>query len=210
MEQFEKDRYLTKSTLKARGWSEELIREFLPSPKKCRNPHYSRMNMYLWKEKDVIKAEKNQEFIDHLEKRKVYQKRAEAAIRTKNEKMKTILARAIEEIEVKEMDYEEVAERAIRAKQDWYDMTGQYEKTASGADSRTVQRWAVNYIRHRLTKYDSFLYSAKGKTGISFAYPLYRRAVLEKIACVYPYLSEECGRQMERNEQESEKNEDPW
>ncbi|MEI4896734.1 hypothetical protein Q8G71_36205, partial [Klebsiella pneumoniae] len=68
-----------------------------------------------------------------------------------------------------ELDYEEVVERAIRAKQNWYDMTGQYERSAYGADSRTVQRWTVNYIRHKLTKYDAFLYSAKGKTGISFA-----------------------------------------
>jgi hypothetical protein len=156
------------------------------------------MNMYLWKETDVIEAEKRPEFTDHLEKHAKYQKRAAAAVRTKNEKMKVILAKAIEEIEVKEMDYEEVVERALIAKQDWYDMTGQYDRTARGADSRTVQRWTVNYIRHNLTKYDAFLFSAKGKTGISFAYPLYRNAVLEKISDVYPYLCEECGRQMTR------------
>jgi len=200
----EKEKYITKSTLKERGWSEKLIQEFLPPPREVQNPHYSRMSMYLWKEKDVIEAEKRQEFADHLEKRIVFQKRAQAAVRTKNEKMKVILAKAIEEIEVREMDYEEVVEKAIRAKQAWYDMTDQYERTAYGADEKTVQRWTVNYIRHNLTKYDAFLWSAKGKTGISFAYPLYRKAVLEKISDVYPYLCEECGRQISRAEQAEE------
>lgn len=199
----EKEKYITKSTLKKRGWSDRLIQKFLPAPREVKNPHYSRMSMYLWKEKDVIEAEKNQEFIDHLEKRKVYQKRAQAAVRTKNEKMKTILAKAIEEIEVEKLDYEKAVKKAIKAKQAWYDMTDQYERTAYGADEETVQRWTVNYIRHRLTKYDAFLYSAKGKTGISFAYPLYRKAVLEKIAEVYPALREECHRQISRNVSES-------
>ncbi|MBQ7993643.1 MAG: hypothetical protein IJ252_11515 [Solobacterium sp.] len=200
----EKEKYITKSTLKERGWSEKLIQEFLPLPREVQNPHYSRMSMYLWKEKDVIEAEKRQEFADHLEKRKVFQKRAQAAVRTKNEKMKVILAKAIEEIEVQELDYEEVVERALQAKQNWYDMTDQYERCAYGADEKTVQRWTVNYIRHNLTKYDAFLWSAKGKTGISFAYPLYRKAVLEKISDVYPYLCEECGRQISRAEQTEE------
>ena len=191
----EKEKYITKSTLKERGWTEKLIHELLPPPKECRNPYYSRMSMYLWKEKDVIEAEKKQEFTDHLEKRAKYKERAATAVHTKKEKMKAVLDKAIEEIEVTELDYEEVVERAIRAKQNWYDMTGQYERSAYGADSRTVQRWTVNYIRHKLTKYDAFLYSAKGKTGISFAYPIYRKAVLEKISDVYPYLCEECGRQ---------------
>lgn len=203
----EKEKYLTKTALRERGWSEKLIREFLPLPLECRNPYYSRMSMYLWKEVDVILAEKRPEFTAHLEKRKMYQKRAEAGVRTKNEKMKTILAKAVREIEVKQLDFEMVTDRAVKAKQNWYDITGQYERTAYGADSRTVQRWTVNYIRHNLTKYDSFLYSAKGKTGISFAYPLYRKAVLEKIAEAYPYLCEECARQAERKDNE---NEDHW
>ena len=50
--------------------------------------------MYLWKEKDVLEAEQNREFLEHSEKRKVYQKRAAAAVRTKEEKMRVILQTA--------------------------------------------------------------------------------------------------------------------
>ena len=68
--------------------------------------------------------------------------------------------------------------------------------TTVGADRDTVRRWMVNYIRHNLTRYDEFLYEARGRTGIRFAYPEYRCAVLEEIARVYPELQEECKRQI--------------
>ena len=191
----EKEKYVTKTELKKRGWNDELIGKYLPEPYVTKNPYYSRMSMYLWKEKDVLEAEQNKEFLDCLEKRKVYQKRAAAAVRTKEEKMRVILNAAIEHIKVEEHDYEEVVKRALKAKQNWYDITDQYDRDVRNADSRTVQRWTVNYIRHNLTDYDEFLYNAKGKTGISFAYPLYRRAVLDRISDVYPYLCEECERQ---------------
>ena len=191
------ERNFTKTTLKARGWNDALIEKLLPPPIVCRNPYYRKLNMYLWKEYDVLEAEKQPEFTEHLKKRSAHQKRAQAAVRTKNRKMQERLADAIEKIHVKEVDYARVVDDAVDAKQNWYDMTGQYDRSVYGADQKTIERWTVNYIRHNLTTYDSFLYSAKGKTGISFAYPLYRKAVLEKIAEVYPWLYGECIRQME-------------
>ena len=191
------ERSFTKTTLKERGWSDDLIEQLLPPPIVCRNPYYRKLNMYLWKEYDVLKAERQPEFTAHLKRRSVHQKRAQAAVRTKYKKMEERLSRAIEMIKVEEADYLQVVDDAVAAKQEWYDMTGQYDRTVRGADQKTIERWTVNYIRHNLTTYDSFLYSAKGKTGISFAYPLYRKAVLEKIAEVYPWLYGECVRQME-------------
>ena len=191
------ERNFTKTTLKERGWSDALIEQLLPPPIVCRNPYYRKMNMYLWKEYDVLEAEKRPEFTAHLKRRSVHQKRAQAAVRTKNRKMQERLTDAIARIRVEEVDYAQVVDDAVDAKQNWYDMTGQYDRSVYGADQKTIERWTVNYIRHNLTTYDSFLYSAKGKTGISFAYPLYRKAVLEKIAEVYPWLYGECARQME-------------
>ena len=191
------EKHFTKTTLKERGWSDALIEQLLPPPIVCRNPYYRKMNMYLWKEYDVLEAEKQPEFTAHLKRRSVHQKRAQAAVRTKNRKMQERLTDAIARIRVEEVDYAQVVNDAVDAKQNWYDMTGQYDRRVRGADQKTIERWTVNYIRHNLTTYDSFLYSAKGKTGISFAYPLYRRAVLEKIAEVYPWLFGECTRQME-------------
>ena len=191
------EKHFTKTTLKERGWSDTLIKQLLPPPIVCENPYYRSRNMYLWKECDVAEAEKKPEFEAHLNRRSVHQKRAQAAVLTKNRKMQERLRDAIARIRVEEVDYARVVDDAVDAKQNWYDMTGQYDRSVYGADQKTIERWTVNYIRHNLTTYDSFLYSAKGKTGISFAYPLYRKAVLEKIAEVYPWLYGECARQME-------------
>lgn len=191
-----KEKHITKTTLKGRGWTEALIKRLLPEPFEVPNPYYSTRSMYLWNEKDVIEAEENPAFLEYQEKRKVYRKRAASAVRTKNEKMQGMLNDAIAEVKVMKLGSEEVRWLALAAKQNWYDRTKQYERNAYIADYKTVQRWTVNYIRHTLTTYDSFLFSAKGKTGISFAYPLYRKAVLQKIADTYPDLQEECRRQM--------------
>ena len=51
----EKEKYVTMTELKKRGWNDELIGKYLPEPYVTKNPYYSRMSMYLWKEKDVLK-----------------------------------------------------------------------------------------------------------------------------------------------------------
>ena len=194
------ERYLTKTELKQRGWTEAMMKEMLPDPEISVNPHCRRMKMYRWKESDVTQAEKKQAFLERIERRKPHQERAQRVVKTKQEKMKTILTSAIGNIRVKKMDFQKVTRRALGATRNWYLITGQWDNTQFNPDEKTVERWTVNYIRHNLTEYDSFLFSVKGKTGIPFAYPLYRKAVLEKIADVYPQLSEECARQATFNE----------
>lgn len=58
------------------------------------------------------------------------------------------------------------------------------------ADSRTKQRWTVNYVRHMLTNYDRLLLCVpdEGKAGLKVM-------VLDEIAETYPFLKEECERQ---------------
>ena len=70
------ERYLTKTELKQRGWTEAMMREMLPDPEVSVNPHCRRMNMYRWKESDVTQAEKKQDFLNGLEKRKPHRERA--------------------------------------------------------------------------------------------------------------------------------------
>lgn len=85
----EKEKLITLSTLKQRGWTEELIEKLLPEPKLVPNPHYrSAGKMKLWKENEVMKAEQDKRFIEIKTKK---QKRAEkkmnafvAPIETKN------------------------------------------------------------------------------------------------------------------------------
>lgn len=70
----------------------------------------------------------------------------------------------------------------------WFD-------TGEDADEATKERWAVNYVRHRLTDYDDALFNQRGRVGVRDVYDMYRAAVLDAIATKYPYLKGECDRQ---------------
>lgn len=59
-------------------------------------------------------------------------------------------------------------------------------------------RWAVNYARHHLTKYDEALEEVAGKIGVAEATQAIWRKVYAAVAAAYPELAEECRRQAER------------
>lgn len=84
-------------------------------------------------------------------------------------------------------------ELTITAKQKWYDVNGKDEIV--DPNKATVDRWMVNYIRHRLCEYDDSLYMLfrPGKIADKDElYPKIKRETLAKIAQVYPELAEEC------------------
>ena len=72
---------------------------------------------------------------------------------------------------------------------------------SSEVDEATKQRWAVNYLRHMCTNYDTstglngLLRETKGMVGASEMYPFYKSAVLDAISDAYPSLKSECERQ---------------
>jgi len=77
------------------------------------------------------------------------------------------------------------------------------EKTKWGIPPRHVpNRWIVNYIRHKLTSYDTIIEEElRGKVGREKAYGLLRERVLEEIGKAYPRLKYEAQKQIqaERN-----------
>lgn len=64
------------------------------------------------------------------------------------------------------------------------------------SNEETINRWVVNFIRHNLINYDDALYHNNGKIGKKDAYPVFKKAVLERIAKEYPKYAEECNRQI--------------
>ena len=70
---------------------------------------------------------------------------------------------------------------------------------------RDLKRHLVNYIRHDKTNYESGLLDIHKvglrldhKWGDSQSYFLYKNATLSKISQAYPYLKEECDKQMRK------------
>ena len=82
--------------------------------------------------------------------------------------------------------------------QEYEDACYEYENfTLRTPNEETLNRWVVNYIRHNLVNYDYTLGENRGKVGKDEPYPAYKKAVLERIATVYPKYAAECKRQAE-------------
>lgn len=82
--------------------------------------------------------------------------------------------------------------------QEYEDACYEYENfTLRTPNEETLMRWVVNYIRHNLISYDSTLFDNKGKVGKDEAYPIFKKAVLDRIAATYPKYAAECQRQAE-------------
>ena len=188
------------------GWTKSLINKFLPDPVLKPNPHYgSSSPMRLWEEDTVKQVMMTPEFQDAMEKANKRKKSASKAVETKCSKMNHNVQQFIDAITIKVLPDGELKNRALKAKQEWYQchpyssngdwITESYVKDVYGADEETLNRWIVNYIRHNLVSYDNFLDGIGGKVGSTEAYPEVKISVLEKIAVAYPQYKDECERQ---------------
>lgn len=194
---------LSRSQVKKLGFSDRLIDELLPEPVEKMNPyHHSGPPMCLWEEADVKRAMETDEFKAHYAKyHTAPEKRKAAAQKAAETRRKNLLDHArsiIPEIEVDDdWTKEELLEAGRQSKHDFevYER-GRYGDTSHlCTDKYTLERWAVNFVRHRLTSYDAEWYRMAGKTGCYEAHNLYHDAVNQKIAETYPFLAQECRRQ---------------
>ena len=76
---------------------------------------------------------------------------------------------------------------------------GRHDYNAADAPDGVRERWAVNFVRHRLTEYDRLLEEQAGKVGVNAAVVLIRRRILAAIAAAYPDLADEVSRQIARS-----------
>ncbi len=188
--------YLTQAALLERGWTRKMIDTLLPAPTLKQNPYYrSAPPTKLWSLQDVERAEQTQEFAAAAERAKKRKASAEQAVRTKRQNTEYAMLNAADHIRVEVIPLSELRNKTLAQKQRWYDDHDKIEADAWRAPDETVNRWMVNYIRHRLTTYDDVLYCVKGKVGANAIHPRYKNIVLRKIAEAYPALKDECDRQ---------------
>lgn len=201
------DAKYTLEKIKELGFNSKLIKELLPEPELRENPYYRKApKMKLWSQEDVEKAMSSPIFVEEQKKREKRKAASQKAVETKQRKTMQMIDEKISKISVQRLELDKVRYNAISCRQSWYDQIADErgevnEYCAKMADEETVQRWMVNYIRHKKTYYDSTLYELKGKTGKGEAYLYYVKAVLDKIAEVYPELQQECMKQYQRKAQ---------
>lgn len=196
---------VNQSILISEGWTQTLIKKYLPEPILKTNPRYkSAAPMKLWYRDEVNKITQTTKFKQDLRKTQKRRESTKKAVNTKTQQLKNTMTEFLETIRVKIINADTLEQQTIDDKQDWYDyqacMRGHFEpRIACDADEKTILRWKVNYIRHNLISYDKGLAKMHGKTGIRTEYPEYKKAVLNKIAAAHPYLKEECDRQSKKN-----------
>ena len=192
--------YFSVTELKERGWTDTMINKLLKRlrPKLIENPYYAcAAPMKLYLKKSVLKKEDTEEFKILLEKSKVRKAISQNTVKTKIKK--TLEKMESFSLEVERIPLDELKKLTLEHKQAWYNFIAQqrgyYESDyAWGADEETIERWELNFVRHRLTNYDYELSKLKNKVGKDIAYQKYHNILLDKIEEVYPELKDAIGR----------------
>ena len=190
-----KQQYITPTGLKARGWTDGMIKKFLGEPDATRdNPHFKcAAPMKLYELKRVEKVEKRKTFLAAQEASAPRKRSAAKGVATKREKAMEY-ARTVS-IHVPTMDYNKLVKMACRSYNEWheYDRNGYYNVGFTPADidsdSDFLHRITTNYLRHECTSYEQELYKLFGKTGVHEAHDILQRRINDEIRRIYPELN---------------------
>lgn len=190
---------ISQTTILSMGFTKSMIDKLLPAPILKQNPRYkSAAPMKLWKEADVLAVMETAAFQAAAAKAAQRKQAAAKAVDTKRKNAEVLADDLIASIHVQRIELPELEKLALASQQRWYDFRGRGEIEFPSRE--TVDRWIVNYIRHKLCEYDDSLYTLfrPGKmANKDMLYPRVKRETLAKIAQVYPELAEECKKQAE-------------
>ena len=186
--------YLNATQLAARGWTPAMIRDFLGRPDRTEFvPRFrNAAPTLLFALARIQAAERAPTFARRRElaaRRSAVAK--DAAHRRRIEMLRLMAA---DEIPIPRLAPDVLADRAIRHREPRNSID------AAKADSNTLNRWKVNYLRHELIRFDSMLEGMFGQIGRAAAERLLRRRALEAIGKTYPDLLDECQRQLRVSE----------
>ena len=191
---------VSQSQILEMGWTKKLIQDFLPEPTLKTNPIYKCASpMKLWQKEQVLFIMQQPEFKTAMEKSSQRKKVSETATATKREKMKQLAKNNATEISIKYVEDEQLVHNAIANAYERYRLYHEFgyktERDFWSADDETIRCWVVNYIRHKLTKYDKRVQDFEGKVGKKEAYILFQNMLMDRIGEVYPKYKGECEKQ---------------
>jgi hypothetical protein len=197
-----KERFLLKSELKNKDWTESLIKEFLPEPDKISpNPKYkSAAPMLLYLEERVKGIEASETFKTQYAKAEKRKQAAHLAIETKKQK----LIEYVQKIELivrtylqKELTFKACKHYNCRNEWKAYDYRcnqhDDYTPASVYSNTDFLMRITENFIRHQLSNYEAQLSKMAKNIGLlkedtQEAYTVLRQCINEAIAKKYPFL----------------------
>lgn len=193
-----KKEFITKTMLKERGWTDSLIKEFLPEPHKTsQNTYYrSAPPICLYKILIVKKIEKTKKFSIKFEKAQKRKRSAQKAVETKLNKLKKYVEEV--DINVPKMSKNKLIKSAIKhynemqEEREYLGLKTCGQIASKNSDQDFLNRITVNYIRHCLTIYEEELNVISGKIGVWEGYVDIKEKVFDEISNVYPWLRNAC------------------
>ena len=188
--------YITKSTLKKQGWTENLIKSFLKPAKTVVNPIYHNASpMLLYLEKDVESVIVTEEFKIAKEKSEKRKQSASKAIETKKSKTKSDIEKLLSNIKPpKREDYMILRKKAIKHynehklnnTEDW---NFEIIDSNDNLDFSFERRIICNYLRHVVMKfYENNLEAMFGRVGNETYYEQLKTEIMNAIFKTYPEL----------------------
>lgn len=199
--------HLSTAGLRARGWTPGMMRQLLGEPDLLRaNPHFrAAPQTRLYSIERVEAVERSEEFraASAVAARRSAAARA-AALRRRREVLVRIAA---EPIEVPRLAPDRLAALAVEYRNRLDEERALWRRghvpdtaTVDRAEPRALDRWKVDYLRHRLTRYDEILDELYGRTGRAAAEELLRHRIYAAISEAHPALARECARQLRERE----------
>ena len=200
----DKDAHFTVADLRARGWTDKLIKDLLDTPDATRkNPRFSSaapMRLYL--KTRALAVEDSESWVALCQKASAWRDAAGRATQTKKDQLLAYVNGL--SVHVPVIPLSEATATACENFNDFKEQMaferGDYEFRGATKDSDPLflQRITVNYLRHRLSRYERELERLFGKVGVREAYRTLNTKVYAAIAAAYPELADECRRQEER------------
>ena len=192
--------HLSVAGLKARGWTDALIRQLLGEPDRLvDNPHYrSAAPMRLYALTRVEAVEASHAWQETQGARHARKDAAQRATQTKREAL--LRAIAALDILVAVLPEAELTARACDHYNAMQDERERWDSLPATPQSHPdfLRRITVNMLRHRYSSYERQLATVYGKVGVREAYAQINQKVYDAIAAAYPSLAEECAAQLAR------------
>lgn len=177
-----KNIYYRNSELKQRGWTEGLIKKFLPKPDETKtNPVIkSAAPMKLYKIKRVERIEKSEKFIKEMENISRRKIAARKAVETKT--AKTVEWANSIKFNVPTFNRDKLLKKAIYHYEQFHDTY------VGSIDDEFAARISTNYIRHECTNYYRVLGALDGMVGRAKAYEIIKGKVNQTIVDQHEWL----------------------
>lgn len=175
--------HLSAAGLRIRGWTTGMIRRLLGEPDLRRANPYVRTAppTRLYRVERVEAAERSEEFRAISA---VAARRSTAVRKAASRRRREVLARiAAEPIDVPVLTPDRLTALAV-----------EHRDRRGGPPGPSLDRWKVDYLRHRQDRHDDLLDQLSDRAGRAAAERLLRRRVYAAIAQAYPDLAQECAR----------------